>query len=354
MKFHRLEAARGFAATYVCVGHLVLAKPSLGTLAYAFKFGQEAVMVFFVLSGFVIYWASSKPNAPHEPFSRYFAKRFARIYSVWFLALLATFVMASISAQRIVLESPARLLGNALMLQDFDGGKPSVICGAVYGNTPLWSLHYEWWFYMAFPWVLLIPNWRVRSHAVGATCVVGALSYALLPNPLSRIFLYFGIWWIGAHAAMVMRLRNRIEIRDVAVPLGYVALSSLPMIALCTMWVDRGNPMSPGVHPLLETRHLLSSIAIVTLAFAWRRLGWIGFRWTIGLCTVVAPISFSLYVLHYNSIVHATYLNFIGSPTIEFLAYVLLTIVFCLFAEIVAYPRIRSILVPSRNTADNI
>ena len=122
MKFHRLESARGFAAAYVCAGHLALAKPSLGSLAFAFKFGQEAVMVFFVLSGFVIYWATSKPNVPRERFGRYFAKRFTRIYSVWFLALCAMFVMSSVSAGKIVLESPARLLGNALMLQDFASG----------------------------------------------------------------------------------------------------------------------------------------------------------------------------------------------------------------------------------------
>jgi peptidoglycan/LPS O-acetylase OafA/YrhL len=347
MKFHRLEAARGFAATYVCVGHLVLANQSHGPLANAFKFGQEAVMVFFVLSGFVICWATSNPNKPREPFRRYFAKRFARIYSVWFMALFAMFAMSSITEGRIVLEPPARLLGNILMLQDFSGAKPNVICVAIYGATPLWSLHYEWWFYMLFPLILLIPNWKIRSHAVGALCVAGSLSYAVLPNPLSRIFLYFGIWWIGAHAASVMRQRNRILLWDVAVPVGYVALASLPMLARCATWFYRGEAMFPGFHPMLETRHLLSSILLVVLAFVWRRLGWIGFRWTIGLCTFVAPISFSLYVVHFNSVVRATYLEFLGSPMIEMAAYIVLTIVFCAFAELIAYPRIRSALVPT-------
>ena len=151
MKFHRLEAVRGFAAFYVCLGHLVLAAfNDGGILRNVFKFGQEAVMVFFVLSGFVISWVTSREGVPRETFSQYFLKRFVRIYSVWFLALIAMFAMASATARAPVFESPARLIGNMLMLQDFENGKPAVICSPVYGNTPLWSLHYEWWFYMFF------------------------------------------------------------------------------------------------------------------------------------------------------------------------------------------------------------
>ncbi|MCC9656084.1 acyltransferase family protein [Rhodopirellula halodulae] len=341
MKFHRLEAARGFAAVYVCVGHWVLANPSLGKVAHAFKLGQEAVMVFFVLSGFVIFWATSKPNMPIEKFRTYFAKRFTRIYSVWALAVVAMFTMASIAAGRLVFETPRRLLGNAFMLQDFVSAKPATICGPLYGNSPLWSLHYEWWFYMLFPLVFLVKDWRVRSHVVGSICVLGGITYALQPNPLSRIFLYFGIWWIGAHAAAVMRNLGQVRVKEIVTPLCYVALASVPMIVLCVAAFRRGDSLFLGIHPVLETRHLIGAIVLVLLAFAWRQSNWFGFGWTISAFSAVAPISFSLYVLHYNSIVHATYLSFLGSPVLELLAYVTITVAFCVFAEIVVYPRVR-------------
>ena len=37
-----------------------------------------------------------------------------------------------------------------LMLQDRSYAKPGVWVSLVGGNAPLWSLSYEWWFYMAY------------------------------------------------------------------------------------------------------------------------------------------------------------------------------------------------------------
>lgn len=55
-RLEKLEAVRGFAALYVVFFHLLPQKILLFGLniGILFRFGPEAVIVFFVLSGFVI------------------------------------------------------------------------------------------------------------------------------------------------------------------------------------------------------------------------------------------------------------------------------------------------------------
>lgn len=58
-KLEKLEAIRGFAAVYVVLHH-VLPKTIMMygiNLAVFFRFGQEAVILFFLLLGFVIHYA---------------------------------------------------------------------------------------------------------------------------------------------------------------------------------------------------------------------------------------------------------------------------------------------------------
>jgi peptidoglycan/LPS O-acetylase OafA/YrhL len=61
-KLEILEFGRGFAAFYVLMHHL---RPLRDTpFDILFRFGQEAVILFFLVSGFVIYLScqASKPS----------------------------------------------------------------------------------------------------------------------------------------------------------------------------------------------------------------------------------------------------------------------------------------------------
>jgi peptidoglycan/LPS O-acetylase OafA/YrhL len=59
---HQLDSLRGFAAAYVVVHHAHLAPQSaFGNLLF---FGQEAVILFFLLSGFVIHYSTHSPARP--------------------------------------------------------------------------------------------------------------------------------------------------------------------------------------------------------------------------------------------------------------------------------------------------
>jgi len=341
MKFHRLEAVRGFAAVYVCVGHILFQHRRLHALFPLFHYGQEAVMVFFVLSGFVVYWATMKDERS-LPLRDYLWKRFARIYSIWILAAVALFAIVSVENGQWATMPLSQLVGNALMLQDFSG-KPAVICRSFFGDIPLWSLHYEWWFYMLFPLVIAGVKPRLRSHAIGIAAVISSIIYVLVPNPLNRILIYLSVWWIGAHAAGCLRRCGSVTLADLRWPLIYAALSAVPLVLLCWLWRESGQPLELGTHPVLETRHLIMAIVLVLLAFLWRRVGWLGFAWTVGPFRYAAPISFSLYVIHYRSIAVASYLSFMHSRAAEFAGYATLTIGFCWLAELVVYPLVRKL-----------
>ena len=197
MKLKKLEAARGFAALYVVAHH---AAPHsfmvLGVKAgVLFRFGQEAVMLFFLLSGFVIHYSYSK--TPTDPIS-FVSNRFLRIFVPLVPALIFSYVVVSISNGRLVDPNVATLCANLLMLQDMSSLKPGVLASPYMGNSPLWSLSYEWWFYMIYILlVTLFGDFGKRTAVVIALGIVGALLYGWCPNWIVRIAFYLSIWWSG-------------------------------------------------------------------------------------------------------------------------------------------------------------
>ena len=337
-KFLRLDAARGFVALYVVLGHSLYDK--LGPFEPAIRFGQEAVMAFFIISGFVIKWTTSNIASLTE-FRSYFFKRFARIYSIWVPGVLLLVVLASMEAGRLALDPPGRFLGNALMLQDVPNMKPAVICGPLYGVSPLWTLNYEWWFYMLFPLALIFLRGPAQHHVVGVLAVASAVVYVVWPNPLSRLLVYLAIWWIGVRAACLLREKGTVTIRDMLGSILYVAACALPLLGLAWWMRSEGQPLVFGKYPLLEVRHLLGAVGLMLVAFLWRWSGWMGFRWTVGLFVVVAPISYALYFIHYNSIAHAKYFIGVGNKPLEIGLYILVTLAFCYAAEVKLYPWFR-------------
>ena len=116
--------------------------------------GHHAVIVFFVLSGMVIAWvAEDKENRCDT----YLIARISRIYSVFLPTLLITFIAlyvgaalnpaiyASVAIPRTVGEFLFALVGNLLLLNQHWGSHVSNL-----GNVPLWSLCYEFWYYLIF------------------------------------------------------------------------------------------------------------------------------------------------------------------------------------------------------------
>lgn len=119
--------------------HLEASSRSVGTMAFFFmtRLGQEAVLLFFVLSGFLVGGRIiEKVRGGTFSVSHYALDRSCRILIPLFSALLLVAVQWIVTGENF---SWICLLGNMLSLQGVF---------VVPATEPLWSLSYEVWFYI--------------------------------------------------------------------------------------------------------------------------------------------------------------------------------------------------------------
>jgi peptidoglycan/LPS O-acetylase OafA/YrhL len=299
MKIQRLEAARGLAAVYVVAQHWIPPGVTLHGLnvGIAFRFGQEAVILFFLLSGFVIHYSHQQQR--HRSAVRYYFDRATRIYIPLVSVFVLSYLIQSLIAGRLIDPDILGLTGNVLMLQDIDELKPGVIISPYLGNSPLWSLSYEWWFYMAyFPLIAARMSWRTKSIIVLIFSAAAAVAYLFWPLFPLRVVMYFAIWWCGASLAADYLQKRRIDARDIARVCGPILIISLVLAANVLQFRADWASLRPGFHPILELRHFVSALVIVVGAGVWQSLRWVGFRWLVAPFAFFAPISYGIYIVH--------------------------------------------------------
>jgi peptidoglycan/LPS O-acetylase OafA/YrhL len=162
--------------------------------------GHEAVVIFFVLSGFWIAGSIDRRRDDPKLWAHYAIDRGARLYIVLVPALLATLLWDSLGLH--LLHSPlyngdfgpnslkmrvdeelglVTLLGNLVFLQ-------TIAVNTFGSNGPLWSLANEFWYYVAYPGLFLLAR-RRWSLFLLALPLVG-----LMPDLLSG----FAVWLLGA------------------------------------------------------------------------------------------------------------------------------------------------------------
>jgi peptidoglycan/LPS O-acetylase OafA/YrhL len=293
----KLEALRGLAALYVFAGHVVLYRLNLKETAFGqlFRFGQEAVMLFFLLSGFVIFYSTELHK--DKTFRTYFVRRWRRIYPILFLALILAFLATS---QHVVRNASffGELFGNVLMFQDEKTLKPGVFVGTFLGNTPLWSLSYEWWFYMMFytVWKFVAPARQLILVAV--LSAIGFVSFVSFPNQVSLFLTYFIIWWAGVEMARCYCAGKLPNFRNQWRSILIVGLACSAWGIICFHWHGAGRQIGFGVHPILEFRHFFAALVLMAGGILWASHKWLFFNATVGWFAHVAPISYALYLFH--------------------------------------------------------
>ncbi|GAB3465620.1 hypothetical protein GCM10027321_30910 [Massilia terrae] len=201
---------RGMAALQVAAAHLrAEVFPSLRAiehpplyyqgLAFATGFAHQAVVVFFLVSGWLV--GGSLLNKLGEPraFAAYAIDRVTRLWTVLVPTMLIMLIVASttggIAQSQAHSADPYSMLGFAGNLF----GLQTIFVENFGGNYALWSLANETWYYVAFPLLLLgLPGSGRMSQAGG---VIGLVVLAsLLPW---AIILYFSLWLLGAAFARI-------------------------------------------------------------------------------------------------------------------------------------------------------
>jgi peptidoglycan/LPS O-acetylase OafA/YrhL len=337
-KLAKLEAVRGFAAVYVVLHHLFSARLFIGgkDFSFLFRFGQEAVILFFLLSGFVIQYAYNRSG--DKTFNTFFLKRFLRIYIPLTIIFFANYLVLVIEKKHFFSLDWLTLTGNIFMLQDNSFLKPNVICDPFLGNSPLWSLSYEWWFYMLF----FVIQKNIRYHASNIVYTVGtlsALTYLIYPFFINRELMYLVIWWVGASMATLISTKKEISVLTMKIPL--IALLANVSILALNVKLNNKNNATIGVSPFLELRHFSFALATTVLAILWKRMKWFGFNNTIGLFKPFASISFGLYISHWFLIAKAHYLDFaINNIYVRLSIYTVICLLFSYLVERVIYTRL--------------
>lgn len=242
VRIQGLETLRGLAAIYVLIHHArsflwigysngYLKHPQLFDLPNKvmmyflslFIYGHQAVIFFFVLSGFAIhfkyaYQLSEGDN--HFGLKTYLIRRIKRIYPTFLFALFLTFVLDTIGRSIYSLDlsnSPNVIIKNNFNLNSLILNISFLIDNDKFlwgSNAALWSLKYEWWFYMLYPILFLI----IRKSIILSIIVViifYVLSFIQVIWPaqlLKDVFSYLIIWYLGVLLAEIYFKRLKIKL----------------------------------------------------------------------------------------------------------------------------------------------
>lgn len=345
-RLEKLEAVRGFAALYVVFFHILPQKILLFgiNVGYLFRFGPEMVIVFFVLSGFVIKYTYDKSK--DKSFGFYFIRRFIRLY----IPLLIVFVMAYLircyEAGGLANPEWKHLIGNLFMLQDVISLKPNVIVPAYLGNGVLWSLSYEWWFYMLFFVLATYVRPEKINKFVYVLTVLAAISYLLYPFFVNRLIMYFAIWWTGVRFADIYIQKGEFSFKAVMPQIALLSvISAILALNLKLNFEYTKIYAYPLVaYPFVELRHFAFALIVLIGAILWKKLNWIGFDLFIGRFKYLASSSYVIYISHHYLVVEAHYLSFVNNKVIEYGLYVLVLLLFSYLLEVVVYNRIKNLI----------
>jgi len=199
-----ISLLRGLAAIQVAAAHLraefmpglrSLDNPALWYqgLAFLTGFAHQAVVVFFLISGWLVGGSLLNKRGQPEALKLYAIDRVTRLWTVLvptFALILAIGILTgsvdprSADFSRENAYSATALAGNLVGLQ-------TISVPQFGGNFPLWSLANESWYYLMFPLLLMSFGGPRRVPAMLAL----AAAAVLLPF---NIVLYFALWLLGA------------------------------------------------------------------------------------------------------------------------------------------------------------
>jgi peptidoglycan/LPS O-acetylase OafA/YrhL len=307
-----LDVIRAMAACAVMFGHLrtlffvdfqhLQSKSvALQFLYFFMGFGHQAVIVFFVLSGFLISSTVIRSQVLGNWSWRIYAiNRATRLYVVLVPGLLLGFLWDRLGswlfAAKEIYTHPLSDLGSAVPLKSLTLGTllgnflflQTILCQTFGSNGPLWSLSNEFWYYVLFPIALGAGLAWVKRRlrvAIPLTCLAVFIGIFLGLG----IMTGFLIWLAGCGLVF---LYSRVQVRS-----SYVALGML-----CFFSVLAGGTLAAA--RLLQWNPVLSDLEVgfVFTLFLFALLQFEVRDYSSGYSKLAhrfAGFSYSLYILHF-------------------------------------------------------
>ena len=272
----------------------------LHTSLTGYMFGTEAIMAFFVLSGFVIAHTTQTSN---PTLREYTLSRLARLYSVAIPALIGTVLLDHLGKQLSPATYHPAWYGDSQLILILRFAAHIFFLNQLwfldlhtFSNLPYWTLGYEAWYYALFGAIWYLSG-RTRLYAAGVI--------ALIAGP--KILLLLPVWALGVAVYWVQRKRPLSE------PIGWllVASSLLGMIAYFHFQVKPGlawrtaHYLGEGFYLLQYSKDFVSNYVFGTLVAAnvlgvatiANRLEWVLMRLARPI-RAGAAFTFAIYLFH--------------------------------------------------------
>lgn len=338
--FLHLEVIRGVAAVLVLMHHVrvllfpyfdqfpvELQGPLIKGVIFVCGFNRPSVLVFFGLSGFLIIRSVLRGPASFQ-LRRYAADRLSRLWVVLIPSLLATAgwvflgralwgdyaggIGYLVPADKISI-SLLQFVGNAAFLQ--------TIHVSFYGdNGPLWSLSYEFWYYVLFPLAVFGFSGPRLQRLVCSTLLMVLLIWLWSGN--AEILALLPCWLVGGLAVVAEKWapatgkRWSFALLSVgALQLGGIFVAHRVLRAE-GFWMDYLLGVSVAIY--LGTAVVAND---VVLGVAYERVA-----------RFLSQISYSLYLFHNSFLGFLFYLVLGGEKVMPTAANLLVAILFALTA----------------------
>lgn len=238
----KFDTLRGIAALTVLVSHVIelywlrLLGPGSPLARVSLAAGRHAVLVFFLLSGYLITLSileNARRNARFSP-REYLASRIARIHPPLLGALgIMAVVWLIIHLGDLPGRRPYGLPGDLFVMRSYYAIEPSrvltsvLMLGGLTGpNPPLWSLYFEFQLYVLALLVTLGLTWHGRLPRTAWLSMAALGTVALVEHNPSFVFFAM-VWLTGAAAALASASAGRAQVERRLRPLAVGVLAGV-------------------------------------------------------------------------------------------------------------------------------
>jgi peptidoglycan/LPS O-acetylase OafA/YrhL len=303
-RYDVLDGLRGFLALSVFLLHSVshyyyarIGKWGEIPAVFYIQMGQVGVMCFFMLTGF-LFWGKAIDSGARVKFIPLMKNRFRRLAPLYYA--MAACVIALVFLENPHLTAPPKafatgLLQMASVSMVWGWGKFNGVDRTVITSGVVWTLTFEWFFYLLLPltgrlatprrvWFLLVPAALAAAFAIPFSMLQQSEQGGNipLPNVLVAMLLPFALGMSAAHLA-----RNpNFKLGALA---GRRAFGLVPVVAITSVVLLTGA--RPLIHPL---GHLLVWAALLSFIYGCDVFGLLRTR----AARLLSTVSYSTYLLH--------------------------------------------------------
>jgi peptidoglycan/LPS O-acetylase OafA/YrhL len=151
-----------------------------------FAIGKYGVDIFFMISGFLIYPLIKKST----DWWGFLRERFIRLYPIYSIAVLLTFIIVILSGDNVRAVSFYDLLKNLLMFPSLLGGK--------FVDGSYWTLEIEWQFYFYSIFIMFL--YKIKADKL---MMLSLLFFILCSNKTIALGGYYSYFYIGIYTYLI-------------------------------------------------------------------------------------------------------------------------------------------------------